>query len=168
MPQEASLLAGTVKENICRFENRLTGESQAIDDRAVEAAKLAGAHDLILHLPGAYDYELGLGGRGLSVGQAQRIGLARAVYGAPRYLILDEPNAHLDAEGDGQLIATLERLKRQGTTILIVAHRLSLLPVIDKLLLLREGRVALFGPKQQVLERIRPGRGPRPVVSEAS
>ena len=156
MPQEPSLFAGTVKENIARFRDRL-GEDQAeVDEAVVQAAKTAGAHELILHLPGGYDYMLGLGGRGLSAGQAQRISLARALFRDPQYLILDEPNSNLDAEGDQQLVRTLEELKSRGRTILIVAHRLSVLPIVDQLLVLQEGRLAMFGARDEVMRKIAP------------
>jgi ATP-binding cassette subfamily C protein len=135
---------------------------------AVEAAQLAGAHELILRLPGAYDYQLSLGGRGLSVGQAQKITLARALFGSPRYLILDEPNAHLDAEGDQQLVTTLTELKKKGTTILLVAHRLSVLPVIDKLLVIKDSRLELYGPREEVMRRISPPPSPRAVPQSAA
>jgi ATP-binding cassette subfamily C protein len=156
MPQEASLFAGTIKDNIARF----AGDSEGVDEAAVAAAKLAGAHDLILQLPNGYDYVLGLGGKGLSAGQAQRISLARALFREPKYVILDEPNSNLDAEGDQQLVQTLEKLKTRGTTILIVAHRLSVLPIVDKLLVIQEGRVAMFGPRDEVLRRIAPQAPP--------
>lgn len=155
MPQETSLFAGSIKDNISRFEARLTADQAEVDEAAIAAAGLAGAHDMILQLPGGYDHQLQLGGRGLSAGQAQRIALARALYRSPRYVILDEPNANLDAEGDTQLTATLEQLKGEGTTILVVAHRLSLLPVVDKLLVLRDGRVAMFGDRDEVIRTLR-------------
>jgi ATP-binding cassette subfamily C protein len=156
MPQDASLFAGTVKENIARFTGGAGGNSADIDEAAVAAAQLAGAHEMILRLPGGYDYQLGLGGRGLSAGQAQRISLARALFRGPKYLILDEPNASLDAEGDQQLVKTLEELKRRGSTILVVAHRLSVLPIVDKLLVIQEGRLAMFGERDEVLRKIAP------------
>lgn len=156
MPQEPSLFAGTIKDNISRFAALRAGAGRDIDELAVAAAKLAGAHEAILRLPGGYDYPLGLGGRGLSVGQAQRVALARALYRDPKYLILDEPNANLDAEGDQQLIQTLGQLKARGATILIVAHRLSVLPIIDKLMVIRDGRLAVFGPRDQVVAQIAP------------
>jgi ATP-binding cassette subfamily C protein len=156
LPQEASLFAGTVKENIARFSDRLGEDPRELDEAAVAAAKAAGAHELILRLPGGYDSPLGLGGRGLSAGQAQRIALARALFRDPRYLILDEPNANLDSEGDQQLVQTLAELKKKGKTILIVAHRLSVLPIVDKLLVLQDGRVKMFGPREEVLRQIMP------------
>ena len=156
MPQEPSLFAGTVKENIARFKDRLGEDPAEIDAAVIAAAKTAGAHDLILQLPGGYDYPLALGGRGLSAGQAQRISLARALFRDPQYLILDEPNSNLDSEGDQQLIRTLEDLKKRGRTILIVAHRLSVLPIVDRLLVIQEGRVAMYGPRDEVLQKIAP------------
>ena len=165
MPQEASLFGGTIKENIARFSDRAGGDLAAIDDAAVAAAQLAGAHEMILRLPAGYDYRLGLGGRGLSAGQAQRISLARALFREPKYLILDEPNASLDAEGDQQLVRTLEELKSRGSTILVVAHRLSVLPIVDKLLVIRDGRLAMFGERDEVLRKVAPPPTARAVAA---
>ena len=165
MPQEPSLFAGTVKENIARFRNRLGEDQVSVDEAVVEAARRAGAHELILNLQGGYDYMLGLGGRGLSVGQSQRVALARALFRNPQYLILDEPNSSLDAEGDQQLIQTLENLKKDGRTILIVAHRLSVLPIVDRLMVIQEGRLTMFGPRDEVLRKIAPPPPPMGVVT---
>ena len=162
MPQEPSLFAGTVKANIARFRDRLDGAGADIDSAVVAAAKLAGAHDLILQLPGGYDYPLALGGKGLSAGQAQRVALARALYGDPKYLILDEPNSNLDAEGDQQLVQTLQRIKAKGTTILIVAHRLTFLPIIDRMMVIQDGRLAMFGARDEVLRQLAPPAPPKP------
>ena len=156
LPQDSVLFAGTIKENICRFASELDEDAAAIDAAVVAAAQKVGAHDLIVRLPSGYDHMLHLGGRGLSAGQAQRIALARAVYGDPVLLVLDEPNAHLDTEGDAQLIAALSRLKAEGATILIVSHKLSILPVVDRMLVLREGRVEHFGTRDEVLPKITP------------
>ena len=111
LPQDVSLFAGTVKENIARFQDGSDAEIGEIDAKAIAAAKCCQAHELILGLPNGYDSMLGWGGRGLSAGQAQRIGLARALYGDPPIVLLDEPNAHLDAAGEGQLVETLVALK---------------------------------------------------------
>lgn len=156
MPQETALFPGTIKDNISRFSSRIAPSSYDIDEHTVAAAKLAGAHEMILQLPDGYDHQLQAGGRGLSAGQAQRIALARALFGSPSYIILDEPNASLDAEGDAQLTDSLAQLKSAGVTILVVAHRLSLLPVVDKLLVMRDARVAMYGPRDDVMRVISP------------
>ena len=156
MPQETTLFSGSIKDNISRFKVRSGEPAAGVDADAIAAAKLAGAHEMILKLPGGYDHALALGGRGLSAGQAQRIALARALFRGPRYLILDEPNASLDAEGDAQLTETIEEVKAAGTTILVVAHRMSVLPVVDSLLVIRDGVVAMHGPRDEVLRKIAP------------
>jgi ATP-binding cassette subfamily C protein len=165
MPQEPSLFAGTVKENIARFRDRLEEDPAAVDEAAVAAAQRVGAHEMILQLPGGYDYLLALGGRGLSAGQAQRISLARALFRDPQYLILDEPNSNLDADGDQRLVKTLEELKKDGKTILIVAHRLSVLPIIDRLIVMQNGRLTMFGPRDEVLRQIAPAASTPRVVT---
>lgn len=152
LPQDVSLFAGTVKENIARFD---TSEGRdEIDERAVEAAGAAQAHDMILRLPSGYDTMLGWGGRGLSAGQAQRIALARALYRTPPILLLDEPNAHLDAEGESQLLQTIAAAKAAGAAVLIVAHRMSVLAVCDKILILRDGIVQAFGPRDEIISKM--------------
>jgi len=155
LPQDSALFEGTVKENICRFATE-AGEADGIDAAAVAAARKVGADALILRLPGGFDHRLRLGGRGVSAGQGQRIALARAVYGDPALFVLDEPNAHLDAEGDAALNAALTALKGEGRTVLVVSHKLSILPVVDKLLVLRDGRVELFGQRDEVLPKLVP------------
>jgi len=156
LPQDSILFAGSVAENIARFGGEIDTDRAGIDAAVVAAAETVGANTLILRLPGGYDHALKLGGRGVSAGQAQRIALARAVYGDPKILILDEPNAHLDAEGDAALVAALTALKARGCTILIVSHKLGILPVVDKMLVLRDGRVDLFGPRDEVMPKIAP------------
>lgn len=159
MPQDASLFAGTVKDNIARFR---TGEdAKAIDALAIAAAKAAGAHEMILRLADGYDTQLGWGGSGLSAGQAQKIALARALFGDPALLLLDEPNAHLDLEGEAQLLTALRELKARGRTVIVVAHRTGVLGAVDKLMMLRDGRIELYGPRDEVVAHI---NGPRPQI----
>ncbi len=159
MPQEPTLFAGTVKQNISRFQASSNAfAASTVDGSAVEAARMTGAHEIILGFRNGYDYELGLGGRGLSAGQAQRIALARAVYGKPTYLLLDEPNSHLDADGDLQLITALGELKAAGVTILIATHKLSILPIVDRLLVLQDGAIKMQGARDEVMQRIMPAK----------
>jgi PrtD family type I secretion system ABC transporter len=147
VPQDVELFAGTVAENIARLAEP---DAAAV----VRAAQRAHAHAMILRLPNGYDTEIGDGGQGLSPGQRQRIALARALYGDPRLVVLDEPNANLDHEGDEALVATVDQLKASQATVLIVAHRPALLRGVDKLLVLREGAVELFGPRGAVMARV--------------
>ncbi len=163
LPQDPSLFAGSIKENITRFATDLLGaEQEVIDAAAVRAADRAHARELIQRLLGGFDHPIKRGGRGLSAGQAQRIALARALYGDPPILILDEPNAHLDAEGDAALLRAIKHYKQAGHSILIVSHKLGILPVVDKLLVMRGGKIEMFGPRDEVLKRIAPSRA-RPV-----
>jgi PrtD family type I secretion system ABC transporter len=145
LPQSYVLFAGTVKENITRFAGVLGASEAVIDAAAIAAAQMAGAHEMILRLPQGYDTPIGDGGAGLSAGQAQRIALARALYGEPRVLLLDEPYAHLDSEGQAELLALIGRMKARGCTVLITAHQADMLSAADKVMLLGNGRVARFG-----------------------
>lgn len=147
LPQDIELFPGTVAENIARMAHV---ESEAV----IRAAQRAGAHDMILHLANGYDTEVGAEGTALSGGQRQRIGLARALYGNPKVVILDEPNSNLDAEGEAGLAMVLRQLKTEGVTLLVVTHRRPLLGDADKLLVMKDGAVALFGPAQQVVEKL--------------
>ena len=169
LPQDSVLFAGTIKENICRFAAEIEPNQALIDTAVVAAAEAVGAHDLILGLANGYDHELKLGGRGVSAGQAQRIALARAMYNGPAVLVLDEPNAHLDAEGDQALIAAISDAKARGTTVLIVSHKLSILPVVDKVLLMRGGKIEMYGPRDEVLAKIMPAtvRPPAPQITKS-
>jgi ABC-type protease/lipase transport system fused ATPase/permease subunit len=137
-----------VRDNIARM--------QVVDDEAiVKAAKLAYAHEMIQHFPQGYDTRIGDGGVRLSGGQRQRIGLARAVFGSPRFIVLDEPNANLDQAGEAALAEAIEELKRKGVALIIVGHRPSTLSVADKVLFLKEGRAAMFGERDHVLEALK-------------
>jgi ABC-type protease/lipase transport system fused ATPase/permease subunit len=148
LPQNVELFAGSVRENIGRMS---LGEDMAI----IAAAKLAHAHEMIQHLPEGYDTVIGDGSVGLSGGQRQRIGLARAVFGDPSLIVLDEPNANLDQAGESALAGAIAELKRRGTAIVMVGHRPSTLSEATKILILKEGRVQLFGPRDEVLAKLR-------------
>jgi ATP-binding cassette subfamily C protein len=160
MPQDSRLFAGTIKENVCRFANQIESDMEAVDRKVIEAAEKSNAHWLILTLARGYDHVLGTGGQGLSSGQAQRIALARAVYNSPSVLVLDEPNSHLDGDGDELLRASLARLKAEGMTIFVVSHSRTILPVVDKILLLRDGRVEAYGGRDEILARMTPASIP--------
>jgi ATP-binding cassette subfamily C exporter for protease/lipase len=144
LPQDIELFSGTVSENIARF-----GEVDA--EKVVTAAKRAGVHDMILHLPKGYDTPLGDGGAGLSGGQKQRLGLARAMYDDPALIVLDEPNSNLDDAGEQALVNAVLDLRKRGKTIVLITHRPTILGSTTKLLLMRDGTVQAFGPTGQVL-----------------
>jgi PrtD family type I secretion system ABC transporter len=155
MPQEPSLFEGSIKDYIARFSRASTAdEASAIDDAVVQAAKEAGVHELILELPQGYDTLLGLGGAGLSAGQAQRIALARALYGQPRLLVLDEPNAFLDQAGESALLTAVTAARARSATVIVIAHRRGLLAVADRLLVLEAGRPKMIGPTKDVVARL--------------
>jgi ATP-binding cassette subfamily C protein len=156
LPQEAELLAGSVAENIARFDPEATPEA------VIAAAQAAGVHELILRLPDGYDTPLGEDGAGLSAGQRQRIGLARALYGDPFLVVLDEPNANLDTDGEHALTRAIARVRERGGLCVVVAHRPSALAAVDLILTMAEGRMTAFGPKEDVLRRI---LRPTPVAS---
>lgn len=154
LPQRIDLLDGTVAENISCFARSSGASMDEVGARVVEAAQLAGAHELILNLPDGYETRLGLSGSGVSPGQAQRIALARAMYGLPRVLVLDEPNSHLDSEGEAALVQALTALRAKGSTCFVIAHRAGVLGAADKILALSNGRVADYGPRAEVLARL--------------
>jgi PrtD family type I secretion system ABC transporter len=147
LPQDVELFGGTVAENIARL-----AEPDAAE--VIRAAQRAHVHELILRLPKGYDTDIGEAGQALSPGQRQRIALARALYGNPRLVVLDEPNANLDHEGEDALVRALELLKADRVTVVIIAHRPSLLRGVDKMLVLREGTVERFGTCAEVMARV--------------
>ena len=162
LPQEVELFAGTIAENIARFD------PQAPAGAVIAAARAAGVHDLILRLPKGYDTRIGEGGAGISAGQRQRVGLARALYGDPFLVILDEPNANLDSEGENALTQAILGVRERGGICVVVAHRPSALAAVDLILMMADGCVQAFGPKEEVLKSVlRPASVPfdaRPTV----
>lgn len=145
LPQEVELFSGTVAANIARFRSDATAE------RIIEAAKAAGVHELIQRLPEGYQTQIGERGTALSAGQRQRIALARALYGNPFLVVLDEPNSNLDAEGEQALTDAIFHVRRRGGVVVVIAHRPSALTAVDQVLVMAEGRAQAFGPKDEVL-----------------
>ncbi len=148
LPQALELMPGTVRENIARFN------PEAEDEAVIAAAELAGVHEMILKLPDAYETQCGQGTHVLSGGQIQRIGLARALYGNPALVVLDEPNAHLDAVGDAALSKAITKMRQAGRTVIVMAHRPSAIAAVNKVLVLQDGRMAQFGDKAEVLQAV--------------
>lgn len=147
LPQQVMLFPGTVAQNIARMG--------PLDMQNVQtAANEAGCHDMIMQLPDGYETQVGTNGSNLSLGQQQRIGLARALLGQPRFVLLDEPNANLDAEGDAALMNAMARCTQRGATVVCIAHRSSVLKHCNKVLLLRQGQVMAFGPRDEVLQKL--------------
>jgi ATP-binding cassette subfamily C protein len=164
LPQDVELFAGTVAQNICRFD------PQATADGIIAAAKEAGVHEMIIKMRDGYDTQIGEQGTALSAGQAQRVALARAVYGNPFLLVLDEPNSNLDTEGDDALTRAIRAARERGAIVIVVAHRPIGVEAMDQILVLRDGRMQAFGPKEQVLAQVLQPRvappAPIKIVSE--
>ena len=160
LPQDIELFDGSISENICRF-------GDVDPDKVVEAARTAGVHDLILHLPQGYDTVIGGSGGILSGGQRQRIGLARAIYGSPKYLVLDEPNSNLDDQGERELVEAIRRIKSEGATVIIITHRTMVLQCVDKILVMRDGAASHFGPRDQVLAALAAPQDKKPALKPA-
>ncbi|NQW10515.1 MAG: type I secretion system permease/ATPase [Alphaproteobacteria bacterium] len=152
MPQDVELFSGTVAENIARLDD------DPNPDDVVRAAKMAGLHEMLLRLPAGYDTEIGWAGQILSGGQRQRVALARALYGDPKLVILDEPNANLDSQGDTALIHAIQALKQANVTLVLITHRPQTLALMDKILVLQNGMVQRFGPREETLSFLQQGR----------
>jgi ABC-type protease/lipase transport system fused ATPase/permease subunit len=164
VPQDVELLTGSVAQNIARFASPVDA------DAVIKAATAAGVHDMIVSLPDGYETQVGESGTSLSAGQAQRIALARALYGDPFMVVLDEPNSNLDAEGDEALGRAIMGVRARGGIVIVVAHRPSAIVSVDQLLMMHQGRVQAFGPKEEVLSKVvQRDAAPRPlkIVPEA-
>jgi ATP-binding cassette subfamily C protein len=159
LPQDVELFSGTVAQNICRFD------PEAKSDIIIAAAKEAGVHDMIIKMRDGYNTQVGDQGTALSAGQAQRVALARALYGDPFLIVLDEPNSNLDTEGDDALTRAIRSARERGAIVIVVAHRPVGIEAVDQILVLRDGRVQAFGPKEQVLAQVLQPRiaGPTPI-----
>lgn len=144
LPQDIELFEGTVSENIARF-------GEVNPEKVVQAAKIAGVHEMILQLPSGYDTVIGASGGTLSGGQRQRIGLARAIYGDPRLIVLDEPNSNLDDVGEKALAQAIQQIKNTGATVFIITHRPGILAQVDHLMVLSNGSLVTFGPREKVM-----------------
>jgi PrtD family type I secretion system ABC transporter len=149
LPQDVALFDGTVAENICRFDD------SASSDAVLKAARIAGVHDIILRLPEGYSTRIGEGGMSLSAGQRQRIGLARAVFGDPFLVVLDEPNANLDADGENALTRAIQILRYNKSIVIVISHRPSALSALNMALVLYEGKSIAFGPCEEIFARVR-------------
>jgi PrtD family type I secretion system ABC transporter len=147
LPQDIELFAGSIAENIARL-----GEPDS--EMVIEAARIAGLHEMILQMQNGYDTQIGEGGTVLSGGQRQRIGFARAVYGNPKILILDEPNASLDTAGETALVSAMAQLKEAGTTTIFITHNPHFINNVSKLLVMQNGALAAFGPKEWVMAQL--------------
>jgi ATP-binding cassette, subfamily C, type I secretion system permease/ATPase len=148
LPQDVELFAGSVAQNICRFD------PEATSDSILAAAKEAGVHEMIIKMREGYDTQVGEQGTSLSAGQAQRVALARALYGNPFLIVLDEPNSNLDTEGDEALTRAIRGARERGAIVVVVAHRPIGIEAVDQLLVLRDGRMQAFGPKETVLAQV--------------
>ena len=153
LPQDVALFDGTVAENICRFDQ------EATSDAILKAAQIAGVHDIILRLPEGYSTRIGEGGMSLSAGQRQRIGLARAVFGDPFLVVLDEPNANLDADGENALTRAIQILRHNNRIVIVISHRPSALSALNMAMVLYEGKAIAFGSCEEIFARVNTARG---------
>lgn len=165
LPQDIELFEGSVADNIARF-------GMPDENQIVAAAQAAGVHEMILRLPQGYDTQIGVGGAVLSGGQKQRIGLARALYGNPALIVLDEPNSNLDDAGEMALIKAVQAQRQRGATVIVITHRVSILGAVDCLMVLVDGAIKHFGEREEVLRELKEGRpaaaqnGPRPTAAQ--
>jgi ATP-binding cassette subfamily C protein len=147
LPQDIELFEGTVGNNVARFDPSTSS------DKIIAAARAAGAHEMILHLPDGYDTRIGVGGARLSAGQRQRIALARALYGDPFLIVLDEPNSNLDAEGETALTGAIAAARQRGAAVIVIAHRPAALAAVNLVAVMANGQLRAFGPKEEVMAK---------------
>ena len=161
LPQDVALFDGTVADNICRFDE------SANSDAILKAARIAGVHEIILRLPEGYATRIGQGGMALSAGQRQRIGLARAVFGDPFLIVLDEPNANLDADGENALSRAIQIMRQNKSIVIVISHRPSALAALDMAMVLYEGKAIAFGSCQEIFARVSGGQA-APAITKAA
>ena len=152
VPQDICLFEGSIRDNICRFENITAADTEEIDAAVVQAARDADIHELILRLPNGYNTLLGPNGAGLSAGQSQLIALARALYRRPKILVLDEPNSNMDGQGETLLVRALMLFRELGGSVIVIAHRAGVLACVDNVLILQGGRVQFFGTREEAAQ----------------
>jgi ABC-type protease/lipase transport system fused ATPase/permease subunit len=157
LPQDVALMEGTIAENIARLDPAANGE------QVIEAARLAGIHEMIVRLPDGYQTQVGSQGATLSAGQRQRVGLARALYGNPFVVVLDEPNSNLDSDGEKALTEAITSVRKRGGIVIVVAHRPSALAALDLLAVIQQGKLIAFGPKDEIMGG-KPGNSDVPQV----
>jgi ABC-type protease/lipase transport system fused ATPase/permease subunit len=148
LPQDIELFKGNIKSNIARMQQKFD------EKKVLEIAKITGASEMILKLENGYETEIGIGGNHLSSGQAQLIGLARAFYEDPKIVVLDEPNSHLDSFGENKFLNTIKYAKQNNITTIIIAHKMNILSIVDKILILQDGVIKLFDTKDKVIEHL--------------
>jgi ATP-binding cassette subfamily C exporter for protease/lipase len=161
LPQDIELFEGSIAENVGRF-----GDLEP--EKVIRACQRAGVHDMILRFPRGYDTPMGEAGSLLSGGQRQRIGLARAMYGDPKVVVLDEPNSNLDDGGEAALVKAVLDLKQQGSMVLLITHRTNILGIVDRLMLLQDGEIKLYGPRDAVIAALQPQPAPAPAAAPAT
>ena len=159
LPQDIELFDGTIAENIARFY-------ELDSEKVIEAAKKSGIHEMVLRFPKGYDTPIGEAGSLLSGGQRQRIGLARAMYGNPQIMVLDEPNANLDDVGERALVEAIQSMKQSGKTVFLITHRLNILSIADQILVMRDGKISHHGPRDEVLLALQPKSTPKAIPIE--
>lgn len=168
LPQDIGLFPGTIAENISRFAERSGSTRAQIDELTIRAAKITGAHEMIMAVKGAYDRQIGRDGLGLSIGQRQLVGIARAFFGSPRILVLDEPNSALDGDGEARLVQAMRAAREGGAIVIVVAHRINILTEADEIVVLRDGSLQEHGSARDFLTKFRSNRQKMPTLADST